>query len=226
MLTYFPKHAAPRGGEANEGARRSSSLRRQSAGPSARLQLRVLVNLLYMGPARRVGSPWDLPWHQDAKVRRCGVGFAPANTPPLVTHSPACFLLSYSTPHAGVIPQAHSIENSFLLLFPSVDFHSRWRFQSKRREGHEKDEAPRLRPATRVPWSRPSSGRTSIFPQMALLWSLGFLSESGRNCRLPGNPNDVRTQYARPFNNFKGSRNRDIQTLGVERASWLLPLPG
>lgn len=61
-------------------------------------------------------------------------------------------------------------------------------------------------PATRVAWSRPSSGRTSIFPQMALLWSLGSLSESRRSCRLPRTPNYVRTQYTRPFKNVKGSR--------------------
>lgn len=120
------------------------------------------------------------------------------------------FFFLTQPPHAGGIPQAHSIENSFLLLFPSVDFHSRWRVQSKSSEGHEKDGAPPLRPA---------SGRTSIFPQMALLWSLGFLSESGRNCRLPRTPNDVRTRYTRPFDHFEGSRNLNIQTLGGERAS-------
>lgn len=41
-------------------APRSSSPRPQSVGLSARLGLQLLVDLLCMGPASRVGFPWDL----------------------------------------------------------------------------------------------------------------------------------------------------------------------
>lgn len=46
--------------KAQRGARRSSSARPQSAGQSAGLELRLLVDLVCRGPARRAGSPWDL----------------------------------------------------------------------------------------------------------------------------------------------------------------------
>lgn len=43
--------------------------------------------------------------------------------------------------------------------------------------------------------------------QMALLWSLGFLSESAGNHGLCPTPSNARTQCTQPFGNFKGPRN-------------------
>lgn len=69
------------------------------------------------------------------------VGFALANAAALATSFPG-FFPSPSFPNfpcRSPTGQAHSIENSFLLLSPGVVFHCRWRFQSEKREGHAKD---------------------------------------------------------------------------------------
>lgn len=54
--------------------------------------------------------------------------------------------------------------------------------------------------------------------QKALFWSLGFFSEKAGSHELPPPRScKVSMQYTQPFENFKGSRDHNIQTSGEGR---------
>lgn len=104
---------------------------------------------------------------------------------------------------------------SFLALLP-------WRYLSLQEAVSERKTpgprerlgAPHPHPRHQGPAEPPFIQKDPLFcSQMALFWSLEFLSESSGmdwSHGLPPPANNVRTQYPQPFNNFKGSRDPDI----------------
>lgn len=84
-------------------ARRSSSPQPQSAGLSARLVL--LVDLLCMGPASRVGFRWDLLCTRTGKWKGAASASRLQTPHPSPQRCSACSpLLPYPTSHAAVVP--------------------------------------------------------------------------------------------------------------------------
>ena len=194
---------------------------RSSAGRSARFGRRLLVHLLCMRPARRVGCPWGFLCKGTGKLE----GAASASRLQIPNLSPQC---------SAVFTQLSILESYWPGPFDRKSFLAplpRRRLSPQAGVSERKTGGTWKRPGA-SPTSTPTPGyqgpvespfrwkdHPSLFPD-------GPLLDPGISFRIgvdnPPSPH-VCPQCAQPFNSFKGSQNPDIQTVG-ERAAWL-PAP-
>lgn len=201
MLTYFPRHAAPRGGEANEGAARCSALQLFAA--VVHRQARAarpahLVALLYGGPPSLVVFPLGpsvQPGWEDEKARGCCL-FCKYRVL-VVLHLglfPLCFLVQ--TPELGSQQLSTLGRNP---LFSQGTSSTLGKGAERKTPG-----CGRGRVESRLPLLPSGSGGAVLItegplfcPYRAFFWSLNLLSESPGIPGLtpPPTPNTVCTQY-------------------------------
>lgn len=163
---------------------------------------------------------------QDQKVRRRGRGL-PVCKYPTPRHD---FLRLFPLSSLTQLSMLESNrpgpfdKKSFLALLPRRPLSPQAAVSERKMTGPRRRlGAPTPTSATRVPWSRPLRQKDPLLcSQMALFWSLGFLSESsGRHGLPPPPPTRARNTHSPSII----SRGHRIRHLGIRRRKVCLALP-